>query len=157
MIIFPTPNHGQFELEQQADDIIIRQDNQLILQAKIAAVQAKLSIIECQGEQLLAACYALFATYSLTEITRSMPTAADVASDLLWQQIDSNLWQLDSRALNQYAPLWLAPNLPTWYPQVQVLDDKGSYHPQRPAQNSLENMGVLYRRFDPSINAWVSL
>ncbi|MBL4798415.1 MAG: acetyltransferase [Oleispira sp.] len=157
MIIFPTANHGQFELEQQADDIIIRQDNQVILQAKIAAVQANLSIIECQGEQLLAACYALFSTYSLTEITRSGPTASNVTSDLLWQKIDSNLWQLDSRALNQYAPLWLAPNLPTWYPQVQVLDDKGSYHPQRPAQDSLGNLGVLYRRFDPSINAWISL
>jgi acetyl CoA:N6-hydroxylysine acetyl transferase len=155
MIIFPTFNHGQFELNKQANTVSVRQGGQTLLQVTLKADQAKINAIECQGEQFLAACCAMFSSYSLTKLTRSISMPSHPLCNIFWQKNELNQWQLESKALNQYAALWLAPKLPVWYPQVQILDHKGSYHPRRPTQPQAK--GELYRRFDPSINASISL
>lgn len=145
-----TPNHGEFEIEQSGSRVSISQAGKTTLSGDIESNSVVLSRLQAPvNDTWAAACYALFC--SDTEIRSIQLPCLDENHPVI--ESKHNQCYVQPSALAQYGPLWLSGSVVTWYPQVQILDEEGRYHPYRPPLPQ----GELYRRFDAGIGDRVSL
>lgn len=150
-MLINTTFHGEFAIEQHSNQIRIKQAQRLVLEVSLKEQGAYLLQAPNLIDELwLAACWALFETHpQIKEIT--IPNA-NITHECLIHNNQSEA-SIHCSSLAQYTRLWVPNSVSTWYPQLQILDQNNRYHPARPNFPD----GEIYRRFDTSINAWISL